>query len=165
MLQQLNDVIAQITQKEVGNTPNVNNQLAQDIAKETGVSVVDGLKSAISGGNISEIFGNLSNLDVNSLSSSPLVENIIQSTTSKFTDKLGIDSQTASSLANNIIPQVLSSLKSGNFNVQDIIGNLIGGKSGLDLDVNNDGKLGIDDAISALKDGNIGNILGGLFKK
>lgn len=60
---------------------------------------------------------------------------------------------------------IVGKAKSGDFNVSDILGSLTGGNATSMLDQNNDGKLGIDDAISAVKNGNLGDMLGGLFKK
>lgn len=167
MIDQLKDVVTQFTQKEVEGNAGIDNQLAGSVAQETGSSILEGLKSAVSGGNISDVMSLAGNLDVNSLSSNPVVKNIIESLSSNLTNKVGIDGATSSGFAGNIIPQILSSVlggKSGGFNITDILGSLTGG-DGNPLDQNKDGKIGFDDAIAAVKNGNIGDILGDMFKK
>ncbi len=166
MIDQLKDVVTQFTQKEVEGNAGIDNQLAGSVAQETGSSILEGLQSAISGGNISDVMSLAGNGDVNSLSSNPVVKNIIENLTSNLTRKIGLDGATSSGFAGSIIPQILSSVlgnKSGGFNITDILGSLTGGNG--TLDQNKDGKIGFDDAVAAVKNGNIGDILGDMFKK
>lgn len=139
------------------------------MAKETGSSLMEGLQSAVSGGNMGELMNMFSGSDANSLTSNPIVKNIIESLTSKLGANVGLDAGTSSNFASNIIPQILSMImgkaQSGDFNITDILGSLTGGDAAKMFDQNGDGKLGIDDAISAVKNGNLGDILGGFFKK
>ena len=178
MIDQLQQIIQQITEKEVSGNANVKNELAGNVAQETGSSLMEGLKSAISNGNMTEIMGMMNNTDVNSLTSNPVVKNIIEMLTSKLTKNVGIDASASSGLAGSIIPQLLSMVLGGkgNFNITDLIGSLTGGSSAgggsildslgkMGLDQNGDGKVGIDDAISAVTKGGLGDLLGGFFKK
>lgn len=169
MNDQIQQIVSQLTEKEVGTNANISNELAGNVAKETGNSLMEGLQNAVSGGNMSELMNLFSGSDVNSLTSNPVVKNIIESLTSKLGTNVGLDAGTSGSFASNIIPQILSMVmgkaKSGDFNIGDILGSLTGGNATSMLDQNGDGKLGIDDAISAVKNGNLGDMLGGLFKK
>ena len=169
MNDQIQQIVSQLTEKEVGTNANISNELAGNVAKETGNSLMEGLQNAVSGGNMSELMNLFSGSDVNSLTSNPVVKNIIESLTSKLGTNVGLDAGTSGSFASNIIPQILSMVmgkaKSGDFNIGDILGSLTGGNATSMLDQNGDGKLGIDDAISAVKKGNLGDMLGGLFKK
>lgn len=173
MLDQIKKIVEQLTTTEVANNASIDSNLASNVAEETGNSLIDGLKSAVSGGNMSDIMGMMSNTDVNTLTSNPVVKNIIESLSSNLGSKFGLDSGTSSNFASSIIPQILSAVlggvKNGNFNVTDILGSLTGGGSsasgGSILDQNGDGKVGIDDAIAAVKKGGLGDILGGFFKK
>lgn len=166
MLDQLTKIVEQFTQKEVAENSEIDNSLAGSVAKETGSSLVDGLKSAISGGNISDIMGMASNLDVNTLSSNPIVKNIIESLSSKLSSNVGLDAETSSNFAGSVIPQILttilSSVKKGEFNISELLGS---GGLKTALDQNGDGELGIDDAMQAIKKGGFGDLLGGFFKK
>lgn len=169
MNDQIQQIVSQLTEKEVGTNANISNELAGNVAKETGNSLMEGLQNAVSGGNMSELMNLFSGSDVNSLTSNPVVKNIIESLTSKLGTNVGLDAGTSGSFASTIIPQILSMVmgkaKSGDFNIGDILGSLTGGNATSMLDQNGDGKLGIDDAISAVKKGNLGDMLGGLFKK
>ena len=169
MNDQIQQIVSQLTEKEVGTNANISNELAGNVAKETGNSLMEGLQNAVSGGNISELMNMFSGSDTNSLTSNPVVKNIIESLTSKLGTNVGLDAGTSGSFASNIIPQILSMVtgkaKNGDFNISDILGSLAGGSATSMLDQNGDGKLGIDDAISAVKNGNLGDMLGGLFKK
>lgn len=169
MMDQIQQIVNQLTEKEVVGNNNISNNLAGDVAKETGSSLMEGLQNAVSGGNMGELMNMFGGSDANSLTSNPIVKNIIESLTSKLGANVGLDAGTSGSFASSIIPQILSMVmgkaKSGDFNITDILGSLTGGNATSMLDQNGDGKLGIDDAISAVKNGNLGDLLGGFFKK
>lgn len=169
MMDQIQQIVNQLTEKEVVGNNNISNNLAGDVAKETGSSLMEGLQNAVSGGNMGELMNMFGGSDANSLTSNPIVKNIIESLTSKLGTNVGLDAGTSGSFASSIIPQILSMVmgkaKSGDFNITDILGSLTGGNATSMLDQNGDGKLGIDDALSAVKNGNLGDILGGFFKK
>src|SRR5690606_5182983 len=168
MMDKLQQIIQQLTTQEVGNNSNIANNLAGDVAKETGSSLIDGLKSAVSGGNLGDLTNMLGNTDKNELTSNPVVKNIISSLASKLCANVGLDSNTAGGFASSIIPQIISMIsnkvQSGDFNINEIISSFTGGTDSV-LDQNGDGKVGIDDAISAVTKGKLGDALGGLFKK
>lgn len=169
MMDQIQQIVNQLTEKELVGNNNISNNLAGDVAKETGSSLMEGLQNAVSGGNMGELMNMFGGSDANSLTSNPIVKNIIESLTSKLGANVGLDAGTSGSFASSIIPQILSMImgkaKSGDFNITDILGSLTGGNATSMLDQNGDGKLGIDDALSAVKNGNLGDLLGGFFKK
>jgi len=169
MMDKIQQIVNQLTEKEVVGNNNISNNLAGDVAKETGSSLMEGLQNAVSGGNIGELMNMFGGSDANSLTSNPIVKSIIESLTSKLGANVGLDAGTSGSFASSIIPQILSMImgkaKSGDFNITDILGSLTGGNATAMLDQNGDGKLGIDDALSAVKNGNLGDLLGGFFKK
>lgn len=165
MIDQIQQMVQQLTEKEVGSNEKISNNLAGSVAQETGASVMEGLKSAVSGGNMGDLMNMFNGTDANSLTSNPVVKNIIDSLTSKLGTNVGLDAGTSSNFAGSVIPQILSMVlgkaKSGDIN----IGELLGGGAASALDQNGDGKLGIDDAISAVTNGKLGDVLGGFFKK
>lgn len=169
MIDKLQQLIQQTTTQEVDRNSNIANDLTGNVATETGSSLLDGLKSAVSSGNLGDLTNMLGNTDKNALTSNPVVKNIISSLTSKLGTNVGLDSHTASGFASSIIPQIISivssKVQSGDFNISDILSSLTGGGTGSALDQNGDGKVGIDDAISAVTKGKLGDALGGLFKK
>lgn len=160
MIEKLQQLIQQVTSQEVGSHSDIDDKLAGDVAKETGSSLIDGLKSAVSGGNLGEVTNMLSSTDTNALTNNPVVKNIVSSLTSKLGTNTGLNSNTAGSFASTIIPKIISSVsgkvQSGDFNISELISSFGGG---------GDGKAGIGDAISAATKGKLGDTLGGLFKK
>lgn len=165
MIDQIQQMVQQLTEKEVGSNEKISNNLAGSVAQETGASVMEGLQSAISGGNMGDLMSMFSGNDTNSLTSNPVVKSIIDSLTSKLGSNVGLDASTSSNFAGSVIPQILSMIlgkaKSGDINFSELLGS--GAVSALDQ--NGDGKLGIDDAISAVSNGKLGDLLGGFFKK
>lgn len=169
MIDKLQQIIQQATTKEISNNKDISDNLAGNVAKETGSSLIEGLKSAVSGGNLGELSHMLGNTDTSTLTSNPVVKNIISSLTTKLGTNVGLDSSTAGGFASSIIPQIISmvsnKVQNGDFNISDIIGSLTSDGAGSALDQNGDGKVGIDDAISAVTKGKLGDALGGFFKK
>ena len=51
MMDQIQQIVNQLTEKEVVGNNNISNNLAGDVAKETGSSLMEGLQNAVSGGN------------------------------------------------------------------------------------------------------------------
>lgn len=170
MIDQIQQIVSQLTEKEVGNNASISNDLASNVAQQTGSSLMEGLQNAVSGGNMDGLINMFGSTDANSLTSNPIVKSIIESLTSKLGTNVGLDAGTSGGFASSIIPQIISMIlgkaKSGDFNISDILGSLTGGGNGGSmLDQNGDGKVGIDDAISAVTKGNLGDILGGFLKK
>src|SRR5690606_34857276 len=99
MNDQIQQIVSQLTEKEVGTNANSSKQLAGNVAKETGNSLLEGLQNAVSGGNMSELMNLFSGSDVNSLTSNPVVKNIIESLTSKLGTNVGLDAGTSGSFA------------------------------------------------------------------
>lgn len=165
MMDQIQKIVQQLTEKEVNSNEGISTNLAGSVVQETGNSLIEGLQNAVSGGNLDGIMSMFSGNDANSLTSNPIVKNIIDSLTSKLGTNVGLDAGTSSNFASSIIPQILSLLmgkaKSGEINITDLLSN--GALSSFDQ--NGDGKLGIDDAISAVTNGKLGDVLGSFFKK
>src|SRR5690554_5275620 len=108
MIDQIQQMVQQLTEKEVGSNEKISNNLAGSVAQETGASVMEGLKSAVSGGNMGDLMNMFNGTDVNSLTSNPVVKNIIDSLTSKLGTNVGLDAGTSSNFAGSVIPQILS---------------------------------------------------------
>ncbi len=165
MIAQIKQIIEQISSQEAGQEKGISADLTNEIAQETGQSIVSGLKDSVSKGNISELtdlFGGSSS----TLTSNPIVLGIISNLISSLTGKLGIEGGVAKNFAGSVIPKILASLvaksKDGTsgFQLTDLLSlaggdknsDLLGKLGGiLDLDKNKDGKIGLDDATSFLK--------------
>lgn len=166
MLEQLQQLIEQVSSKEAG-AQGISSELTSSVAQETGTSILSGLKDTVMSGNFSQ----LTDLFQGSgdVSSNGAVSSIVSNLVGSLSGKLGIDQGVASNFASSVVPQalsmVVSKFKDSNFSITDLIGAFSGGSGsgggildslgGMGLDQNKDGKVGLDDAMSALK---------GLFK-
>lgn len=124
-------------------------------------------RGLVAGGNADALTGLFKGENAGN-SSNPIVDMITKQVTGNLMNKVGLDNGAASGVASEMIPKVLGSLignaKDPNvksFEVSDIIGTLMGvdkgGNAGMArkigamlLDQNGDGKLDLQDALSAL---------------
>lgn len=170
MLDQITKVIEQVSSQE-GSSKGIASDLMGALSKETSDSIISGFKGAVTGGNIGQIT-DLFQGKTSSIASNPMVLGMISSLISNLTGKLGLENGVSSNFANAAVPKALELLVSkakdssdSSFNVTDLVSSLSGGADSkglldslggaLGLDQNKDGKLGLDDAMSAIK---------GLFK-
>lgn len=156
----MNELMQMVEQFTKKNLNDANESTVTEVAKETGNSLLEGLK----GGNITDLLNLGDSSDTNALTSNPMIGGMIENLTGNLTKKVGLDSQTSSNFAGSVIPQlisaVISGVKDGKFDLSDIMGMASAG-----LDQNGDGKLDLKDAMSAVTNGKLGDMLGGFFKK
>lgn len=185
MFEQLTQLVQQFGQDAVVKNDAIPNEQNDAVLKEASSSILDGLKSMVAKGNISEL-GNLINGSATTDNSNPVVQKLKEQLSGTLGEKFGLDANSASGVAGNLVPQVLGSLinnaKDPNhkgFEVSDLVNAISEGKgnSGLmdmvsqyggqfGLDQNADGKVDFKDAVSAVtKKGGLGGILGKLFGK
>ena len=175
MLENLFNLIKEQGVNDVINNPVIPNEKNDAVIGDATTSVAESFQGVLAGGGLQRIlslFGGNANTDLkSSLFNNPIVGNIITNFTNKLTTNHGIDGHQASSIANNLIPGVISSLisKTNNpndrsFDFNSIIGSLTGGTTGggngIDLqglmgkitsgslDANGDGHVGLEDIIS-----------------
>lgn len=130
MLDQIKQIIEQVSAQE--GAQGLPTDLTKQITAETGDSIVSGLKSAVSSGNISQIT-DLFQGGGAGLASNPLVTGMIGNLVGSLTGKLGLDQSVSSNFASNIIPKVLETViaktKEGGadgLDVQELLGSLAG---------------------------------------
>ncbi len=187
MFEQLTQLVQQFGQDHVVNNAQVSNEHNQDVMNEANETITNSLKQIASHEGGPEVLGNLFQGENASDASNPVVKSITNQLVNNLGSKFGISPETASSVAGNMIPKILGSLIGGakdennsNFNVSDILGSITGGGAAsggimdaiskyggqFGLDKNQDGKVDVSDAISAVSGGaggGIGNILGKIF--
>lgn len=189
MLDQLLELAKQYGSDAVVKNNAIPNEKNDDVIKETGISMLSGLQEMATGGNLGDLAGLLSGkskLD----SSNPVVKQLTKKVSNNLGEKFNLPAETTNSVASNMIPKILGGLlnkakdpKQKGFNIEDLVGSISGGKGGdlmemvtkyggaFGLDQNGDGKVDLQDAISALsgnaksKKGGLGGLLGGLFGK
>ncbi|WP_430613768.1 hypothetical protein [Flavobacterium sp. JP2137] len=161
MLEQIKQIIEQVSSKEAG-AQGMSSELTSSVVQATGGSIVSGLKESITNGNFSQLtdlFQGSGNI-----ASNGAVTSIVSNLVGTLSSKLGIDSGVANNFAGSVVPQIIGMVvtkaKDSNLSMTDLMGSLAGGSGssglldslgGLGLDQNKDGKVGLDDAVSALK--------------
>ena len=185
MFEQLTQLVQQFGQDAVVKNNAVPNEHNEAVMEEAGNSIFSSLQQMASGGGIEQLAG-LFNGNNAQNASNPAVQQITQQLSGSLGEKFGLDSNAASGIAGNMIPQILSGLvnktndPNDNFQLTDLIGAISGGgaqTSGImdaiskygtqfGLDQNADGKVDLADAMAISKtSGGFGGILGKLFGK
>ena len=134
MLENLINLVRQNAGDAVINNPAIPNEKNEESVKDAGGSIMSTLQNALSGGKISDVL----NYFKNGNSASP---EIVQEATNNYANdlqtKLGLDTQQAHNVANNVVPKTMDQLAAktvdpsdNSFNIQDIFNKLSGGKTG-----------------------------------
>ncbi|WP_348798618.1 DUF937 domain-containing protein [Flavobacterium adhaerens] len=186
MFEQLTQLVQQFGQEAVVNNNAVPNEQNEAVMEEAGNSIFSSLqKLASDNGGIEQLAGLFQGNNAQS-TSNPAVQQITQQLSGSLGEKFGLDSNAASGIAGNLIPQILGGLvnktndPNDSFQISDLIGAISGGgaqTSGImeaiskygtqfGLDQNADGKVDISDALAMSKSSSgLGGILGKLFGK
>lgn len=140
MLDQLVQLVKSIAGDAVVNNPDVPNEHNDAVVAEATNTVASGLQNMVAGGglqNILSLFGGGGQQSTgSSLLSNPIVNMMVGHFASKLMSKFGMDSTKASSVANNLIPNVLSGLvnktndpNNSSFTLDSLLHSLTGGQS------------------------------------
>ncbi|MGX7668561.1 hypothetical protein [Flavobacterium pedocola] len=181
MLDQISELVKQFGGDAIVNNQNVPNEHNDAVMNETSSSILSGLKEMVASGNINDVAGLLNGGSADT--SNPVVRQLTEQLSGNLGQKFGLSNEAASGVAGNMIPKVLGSLigkaqdpNQPGFNVSDIVNSIGGGNAGglmdavskyggqFGLDQNNDGKVDMSDATTALS-GKSGGFLGGLLGK
>ncbi|MFA9188526.1 hypothetical protein AAGV33_09935 [Flavobacterium sp. FBOR7N2.3] len=185
MLAQLSQLVQEFGADAVVKNEAIPNEKNEAVLKETSNSIFSSLQKIATQADLSQIAGILQGKDIDK--NNPTVKEITNQVSNSLTEKLGINSATATSAVTAMIPQILGSLitkandpKDNSLNLSDILSSLTGGDSPenagimeaistygihFGLDQNADGKVDLDDAIELTKKGGLGGMLGKLFGK
>jgi Bacterial protein of unknown function (DUF937) len=186
MFEQLTQLAQQFGQEAIVKNDAIPNEHNEGVINEAGTTIFSSLQKMASEGGIENLAGLFQGNNAQD-GSNPAVQQITAQLTGSLGEKFGLSSETASSVAGTLIPQILGGLigKANDPNdkslaISDII-TAISGNSGqssgimdaiskyggqFGLDQNADGKVDIDDAMAVTKSsGGIGGFLGKLFGK
>lgn len=137
MFENLLNLVKENAGDAIINNPAIPNERNDEAVSLASNSIVDGLKNALSGGNLGDLTHLFNNSD--NVASSPVMQNIQGGFIQNLMDKFGLDTGTAGNIANNLLPGVLQKLvhktndpNDSSFDIQGILGHL-GGGSGLDI--------------------------------
>lgn len=135
MIENLNTLVKENAQDTIINNPAIPNEKNEEVVKEASASIEDSLKKSLAGGNVSEV-ANLFNGTSETVTSSPVTQQATGSFIEKLQNRFGINFKEATSMANNLIPNVLKKLVNKtadpadkSFNIQDIFNQASGGKT------------------------------------
>lgn len=185
MLEQLTQLVQQFGQEAVVKNDAIPNEHNGAVMEEAGNSIFSSLQKMASEGGVEKLAELLQGNNTQD-SSNPTVQQITQQLTGSLGEKFGLNNDTASGVAGNLIPKILGGLANktkdpnDSFQITDLVGAITGGgaqsaivmdaisKYGTQfgLDQNADGKLDMKDAIAITKSsGGISGFLGKLFGK
>lgn len=189
MIEQFIQLAKQYATPLVDASSNIDNQQIENVSREAGTSIIEGLQGAVNKGNIQDIISMFRDGNVQGNSVTNQISDLFQS---KLGNQLGIENNAAQGLSASLIPTLLEAVvgksKSGasGFDIGSIIQAIGGnGNSGLmdlvskyggqfGLDQNGDGKVDLNDAISMIsgnsnsskkESGGLGGLLGKIFGK
>lgn len=185
MFEQLTQLVQQYGNDAVVNNNAVPNEHNEAVMKETGNSIFSSLQKMASEGGIEQLAGLLHGDNAQN-NTNPAVQQITKQLTGSLGEKFGLSSETASGIAGNMIPKILSGLTgkandpNDSFQMTDIISAISGSSSqttsimdsiskyGMQfgLDQNADGKVDIADAMKiSNSSGGISGFISKLFGK
>ena len=187
MFEQLKQLAQQFGVESVVKNNAIPNEQNEAVMTEASNSIFSGLQKIVSEGGANQLAGLFQGNNAQD-SSNPVVQKLTEQLTENLGEKFGINSETASGVAESLIPQILGSLvnkakdpNDSSFQLSDVIAAIsgdstqnpgimdaiskYGGQFGLDQ--NADGKVDLGDAMSAItnKGGGLGSLLGKLFRK
>ena len=133
MLENLLDLIKQNAGSAIVDNPAIPNEHNDAAVSMAGSSIMDGLKNMISSGNTQDVV-NLFNHQGGDIANTPAAQQISGGFVQNLMAKFGLGQGAASGIAASLIPMVLQKLvhqtndpNNSNFNIQSIIGSLVGG--------------------------------------
>lgn len=139
MLDQLVELVKGFAGDAVINNPDVPNEKNNQVVAEATNTVASGLQNMVAGGgleNIIAMFSGGNGQGGKGLLSNPVVNMMIGHFSRKLTTKFGLNSNQASGVANNLIPNVLSGLinktndpSDNSFTLDNLLHSITGGQS------------------------------------
>lgn len=161
MFEQLMDLVKQHAGGAINNNPDVPNEQNEAVTTAAGGSIMDTLKSLVSGGGASQLTDLFHSQSTGQdVSDHPVTQTVTSDLISNLMNKFGFNSDQAGGIANNLVPKVINSLthktndpNDSSFDLQGILSSLGGGL----LDRNHDGKVNMGDITSAFGGGGTGD--------
>ena len=133
MLENLLDLIKQNAGTAIIDNPAIPNEHNEAAVSMAGSSIMDGLKNMIASGNTQDVV-NIFNHQGGDIANTPAAQQISGGFMQDLMGKFGLGQGAASGIATSLIPMVLQKLvhktndaNDNSFNIQGIIGSLVGG--------------------------------------
>jgi hypothetical protein len=149
MLEQISELVKQYGQETVVNNPDVPNEENNAVLAEATNTITGGMQNMLAGGGLQDIISiftgggnnnqsNTQSTGIGGLLKSPVVSMMVGHLISKLVGKFNMSPEKASSISNNLIPNVLNGLVNKTrsndpsddaFDLNDLIGSLTGGNA------------------------------------
>ena len=133
MLENITNLVKQYAGDAIINNPSIPNDRNDEAVSDASNSIVNGLKGAVSGGNLGGITDFFKGGE-QAAASSPVTQNMQAGFVQNLVQKFGLDHGKASHIASALIPMVISKLVSKtndpndkSFDLSSIVGSLAGG--------------------------------------
>ena len=131
MFENLLNLVKENAGDAIINNPAIPNERNDEAISAASSSIVDGLKNAVSSGNINDVMQMFSG---GNAASSPLAQNIHGGFVQNLMNQFGLDSKQAGGIANNLLPNILNKFvhktndpNDSSFDLQNILHNVGGG--------------------------------------
>lgn len=137
MLDNIINLVKEEALKSITNNADVPAEKKEAAVETTASSIVDGIKSQLSGGNVSDLIGMFTG---GSKANSSLTDSIQTSVISALVEKVGLSKGVANTIATTVIPAVMAMISKKNndssdsFDIGSIIESVSGDKKGGLLD-------------------------------
>lgn len=182
MLDQLTNLVKQNADDAIINNPAIPNEKNEQVINEASNSIAAGLQNMLSAGNVQDILKMFAaNQDI---ASSPVTNNISGGVIQDLMNKVGLDRNAASGVANKLVPNVMQNMvdktndpNDSSFDIQGIFNSLSGGSTsgfnmqallnklkGIGLDKDRDGDVDMQDLMKLIPAGGT-NGGGGILDK
>jgi hypothetical protein len=167
MLDQLIKLVEQNAGEAIVKNQAIPNQFNNAAIKDVAEQILGGLQGQVSQGNMQQVASMFTSGNAGALANNPMVTQIVSRIAASLGSKFGVSPQIAQSIAAGLIPQVMNQFVkktndpkdndfdlqdmmrgfsgNSNLNVNDILGQVMGGSSGKGM-------------------GDVGDVLGKLFK-
>lgn len=163
MLDQLIKLVEQNAGDSIVKNQAIPNQYNNAAIQEVASQIFDGLKGQVAQGNMQQVVSMFQGGSTASLTSNPMIAQIISNVAGSFASKFGISQDTARSVVASLVPTVMNQLvkKTNDPNDDSFdLGNIVQSMGGGNVDLG--GLLG---KLGGSNSGGLGGALGGLFGK
>jgi hypothetical protein len=133
MLENLQNLVKEYAGDAIADNPAIPKDKTKEVIADAGSSIVTGLKTAVTNGNIDGVV-NLFKNGGNAAAASPVTHNILAGFVQNLIQKYSLDQGKATQIAGAVIPSVMQKFvhktndeNDKSFDLQDIIANLTGG--------------------------------------
>lgn len=137
MFENLLNLVKENAADAIINNPAIPNDRNDEAISYASNSIVDGLKGALTNGNINDV---LSMFKGENAAASPIAQNIQGGFIQNLMEKFGLDNAQAGGIANSLLPSILNQFASktndpndNSFDLQDIVQKLNGGNGEFDI--------------------------------